>query len=113
MKATMCLLPAVLILALTGGCAIWRAPVVPPPGLLFTQYRAPLTPQVTGVPVAQKVGTHTCRYFAYSLLSFAWDDAAIAAAAKEGGLSKVYYADYDVLNILGIYTQFTVHAYGE
>jgi len=113
MRAITRLLFALLAVLLTAGCAFWRAPVVPPAGLLFTQYRAPLTPQVSGVPVAKKVGTHSTSYFAYFLYSFAWDDASIEAAARQGGLSKVYYADYEVLSVLGIYARFTVRAYGE
>ena len=113
MRVTIRLLAVLLAVLLTAGCAFWRAPVVPPGGVLFTQYRAPLTPQVSGVPVAKKVGMHTSHYFAYFLYSFAWDDASIDAAAKEGGLSRVYYADYEVLSILGLYARFTVRAYGE
>ena len=113
MRATRRLLPALLAVLLTTGCVQWQAPVVPPPGLLFTQYRAPLTPEVSGVPVTTKVGIHNSRFFGLSQYSFAWDDASIAAAAKQGGLSKVYYADYEVLNVLGIYAEFTVRAYGE
>ena len=113
MRATIRLLFVLLAVLLATGCVSWRAPVVPPAGLLFTQYRAPLTPEVSGVPVAKKVGTHSTRYVGYFLYSFAWDDASIDAAAKEGGLSKVYYADYEVLNVLGVYAEFTVRAYGE
>lgn len=113
MRATRCLLLMLLPLLLTTGCATWRAPVVPPGGLLFTQYRAPLTPQVSGVPVSEKMGEHSTYYFAYFLNSFAWDDASIEAAAEEGGLSKVYYADYELLNVMGIYARLTVRAYGE
>ncbi|MHC4789028.1 MAG: TRL domain-containing protein [Planctomycetota bacterium] len=34
-------------------------------------------------------------------------------AARNGGLTKVHYADYEILEILGIFGQFTVRAYGE
>jgi hypothetical protein len=113
MRATRRLLPALLVVLVATGCSMWKAPVVPPRGLLFTKYRAPLTPEVSGVPVTEKVGEHTSRYFAYSLFSVAWDEMDIEAAAREGGLSKVHYADYEALSILGLYAQVTVRAYGE
>ena len=116
MRLTRCLLAAAMVVLLAGGCVNWRAPIVPPAGLLFTNYRAPMTAEVSGAPVGTKVGTHSTGFFHDFLLtggSFAWDDASIEKAAANGGLSKVYYADYEVLNILGVYAQFTVRAYGE
>jgi hypothetical protein len=41
------------------------------------------------------------------------DDASIEAAARQGGLDEVAYADYEMMNVLGVYSEFTVHAYGK
>ncbi len=40
-------------------------------------------------------------------------DASIAAAMKNGGITKVQHVDYHTYNILGIYAKFTVKVYGE
>jgi len=44
---------------------------------------------------------------------FAWRDASIEAAAAEGGISTVHYADYDWLQVLTVFGQFTVIAHGD
>jgi len=111
------LLPALaaLILGATG-CGLFRAPVIPPQGILFSQVTAPLSLDFDETPVCAKHGEATSRFFhepLFTQLEFAWDKALLADAARNGGLSKVYYADYTHTNILGIYSTFTVRAYGE
>ncbi len=114
MKATRCLLALAAVAVLSSSCAApWRVPVDPPRGMLFTHYRAPLTANFGEVPVSDKVGTASTFYVDLWGYDFAWDDVSIEAAAREGGLSRVHYADYEVLQILGIFAQFTVRAYGE
>ncbi len=114
MKATRCLLALATVALLSSGCAVaWQVPVDPPRGILFSQYRAPLTANFGEVPVSEKVGTASTFYVNFFGYDFAWDDARIEAAAREGGLSRVDYADYEVMQILGIFAQFTVRAYGE
>ena len=115
MKATRCLPALAVVVALCAGCVAWKAPVVPPRGGIYTHYSAPLTLNGTPAPVCQKHGQSSTRYVAYFnfLLSVAWADAALQAAAQDGGLTKVHYADYEVLSVLGVYAEFTVRAYGE
>jgi len=115
MRTIRCLSVAAVLLAF-GGCTHWQAPVRPPVGLLFTRYRAPLTADVTGVPAAGREGTASTLFVQDIILTgqgLAWDDASIATAAREGGLTKVYYADYEVLAVLGVFGEFTVRVYGE
>lgn len=112
-----------ILLALLGaafglctGCFRWETPVQPPNGLIFTKYRAPLMQDVTDVTVATKSGESTVTYVQDVLFTgggIAWDDAAIQQAAERGGLTKVHYADYEVMSILGIFGTFKVIAYGE
>ena len=46
-------------------------------------------------------------------ISFAWmDQACLSNAAQNAGLNEIDYADYEITNILGIYQEFTVMAYG-
>lgn len=115
MKATRCLPAVAVVVALCAGCAAWKAPVVPPAGGIYTHYSAPLTLNDTPAPVCQKHGQSATSYFAlfYPFYSGAWGDAALQAAAKDGGITKIHYADYEVLSVLGVYAEFTVRAYGE
>jgi hypothetical protein len=116
MTATRRLLLPLATLLLCSGCSTWRAPVEPPRGALFTQYRAPLTADVSNVPVSGKTGVASTMYVRDIILTrqnIAWDDASIDKAARNGGLSKVHYADYEILEVLGIFGEFTVRVYGE
>ena len=44
---------------------------------------------------------------------YAAGDCSIAAAARNGGLKKIYYTDYEYFNVIGIWQKATVIAYGE
>jgi hypothetical protein len=106
------------VVILCAGCGglQWQTAVKPPIGVLVTQYRAPLTGDVAHVPVCRKMGKVSTLYFTDIFITgqdMAWEDAGIDAAALQGGLSKVHYADYEFLSVLGIFQQFTVRAYGE
>lgn len=100
------------------GCVYYQAPVVPPLGGVYTSLKAPLTPNFQKNPTGSgtaKVSQKFTHYFYEPLIthsSFAWDDVAIAKIAREGGIKEVSYADYEILNVLGIYQRFTVHVYG-
>ena len=103
------------VLALCGvlwaaaGC--FRAPVIPPTGLLFSQYNAPLTSEFDGTPAtALKTGEASST----SVLGLvAFGDCSLDAAAGAGELSTIEYCDYSYLNVLGVYQQFTVVAHGK
>lgn len=104
------------VAALCGGCFGWAAPVRPPVGFLFTHYSAPLTANATDFKVEGiKGSSHTfaLREPFVTGQGVAWAQAAVEEAARQGGLKKVYYADYEVLNVLSIYGRFTVRVYGE
>lgn len=102
-----------VIVALVGlvGCAPFRAPVVPPQGLVFSNTSAPLSTEFNqSTPASSRQGTAS----ANSVLGLvAWGDASANTAAANGGLTTINYADYKVLTILfGVYSQFTVVAHG-
>jgi len=103
------------------GCGA-RMGVAPVRGMLYTRYRAPMflrseEPGGVARPANLKVGTAT----AWNLvaprtsdtLSGGWGDVSLVAAARNGGITKISYADYEMLSILGIYNRATVYAYGE
>lgn len=98
------------------GCVQYSAAVKPPFGAVYTHFQAPLDANFDSTPVCEKQGKAQSRYIALPIywgLSVAFDDSMIAKAAENGGLKQVEYADYEIMNILGIYTEFTVHAYGK
>ena len=106
----------------TTGCGtgLYMAPVRPPTGLFFTQVRAPLTIDFNGNPsgaAATKRSSNSTHYFLQPLplplpMDFAWDDVSIKQMADEAGIEEISYADYEILNILGLYVRFTVFING-
>jgi hypothetical protein len=87
-----------------GGCATYI-----PAGALYTGGKA-------GVAVADgdlncsKVGTAESNSL-FALVT--WGDSSIQTAAKNGGISKVKYVDYEVQNILGIFGKYTTIVHGD
>ena len=106
MRGKLLLLP--LLAALCSGCVsvASQRTVVPPPGA-FADFSAPLTP-----------GTATENLYVWAwpvggILSVSVCDMALQRAVENGGLEKVYFADYHQDSFLGLFTKFTVTAYGE
>ena len=102
--------PAILAVACTAvlaaGCI--SAPFKPPMGL-YSEVSAPLSTEGNWT-----VGTKRGEASSFSVLGlFAAGDCSIAAAARNGGLKKIYHTDYEYLNVIGIWQKATVIAYGE
>jgi hypothetical protein len=90
------------------------APVVPPIGGAVTMIKAPLQvdfndPQTP--VVSPRTGSSKTRYLRVYWISIAWGDGSLDKAAA--GMQKVHYADYEFLNVVGVYQEMTFHAYGE
>jgi hypothetical protein len=80
----------------------------PATGFLYTDLKAPI--MATSNPVATKVGTAEVT----SILGIvATGDASIAAAARNGGITRISHIDYEAKSILGIFAKYTVYVYGE
>lgn len=89
--------------ALLAGCA---TPF--PVGSLYTEVNLPSG--ATGERAGSKVGTAQCM----SVLGLvATGDASIAAAMRNGGITKVSHVDWHAKNILGIIGTYTTVVYGE
>ncbi len=77
---------ALLGLFLTGCGALMTAPVVPPPGLIFTQYKAPLQTDFggeagEGTRLGTRMGTSQTQYLNIPIMgmwTFGWDDGSLA-----------------------------------
>lgn len=121
----MAALKAVAILAMgvfLGGCASSAygsavIPVKPPLGFIYGSHRAPLQTDFEATPLGSKVGTAKTKYFQDPIFTglpiAAWGNAGIEEAAKEGQITTVTHVDYEILNVLGIYMEFTVRAFGD
>jgi hypothetical protein len=83
---------------------------MPPTGLIVTSVSAPLDTDMKTTPKKIQVGESS----SISILGLvAFGDASMEAAAMDGGLKTIEYADYNYFSILGIFHKFTVRAYGE
>ena len=117
MKRPLLIFAVLSLAAGLNGCRSFTAPVKPPAGILYTDYKAPLMIDYKGGSFGSKKGNSTSRYLRipnpWVQADFAWSDAAMRSAAMEGGITTIKGADYEFLNVLGIYQQFTVYVYGD
>ena len=99
------------ILSVATGCAgFYVAPVIPPPGFLYSEYSAPIDVDANPTKRGKKVGRAFTESFAGL---FARGDASVYAAARDGGISTIRSIDYEFVNYVGLYSKFTVVVYGE
>jgi len=99
------------------GCVAYRAPVKPPQGILWTEFRAPLMFPKAGTTVADLDGCkrhtkHICLPVFRPSLSGTWQGMALAAAVEEAGFDEVLYADYRLMSVLGVYAELELNLYG-
>jgi len=94
--------------------AMIKAPVAPPGGLLFTRFSAPLSLKFHSTPVTARVATSSTIFIREPFLgtSWAWGDASVQSAARNGGMNTIEYADYDFTEVLGLVMVTTVRVYG-
>ncbi|CAN5449336.1 hypothetical protein BH09SUM1_BH09SUM1_06120 [soil metagenome] len=90
------------------GCL--QAPVMPPIGLIYTGYTAPLDYDQEESMVGSKDGMSET---ASVLGLVAWGDGSIKTAAQNGGINKIHGADYEYFNVLGIYQRYRTVVHGE
>ena len=106
----------------TGGRPIPKAAVIPPWGFIFTQYKAPLEYRLThddgvGTPIGSTGPSSTAEVIYINPwplipVSIAFGDTGVQEAARSSALNEVYYTDYEFMTVLGVFSNFKVHAYG-
>lgn len=76
-------------------------------GSLYTDVQGPLSagPAATGSKRGEAKAT--------GIIGIALGDVSIETAMKNGGITKVHHVDVKVMNILGIYAEYTTIVYGE
>jgi len=96
--------------AVVGLSGCYTAPVMPPIGWVYTGIEAPLDIDQDNSKVSAKSGEAS----SMSILGLvAVGDCSIETAAEEGNISTITGADYEYVNILGIYQNFTTVVHGE
>lgn len=88
------------------------------PGCLYVHTVQPLTPDMHRTPLSkvEKTGTMSVItvppvFGGYPLA--AWGNDAIGKVAKQEGMTEVYFADMELMIILGIWNEYTIHVYGK
>jgi len=100
------------------GCATYIAPVIPPRAFIITNFKAPLTTNYNGNPAgsnAKKYSKSETHWFwdcFITGLQIGWGDADIESIARKVNMQEVSFADYEFLQIFGIYAKFTINLYG-
>ena len=103
MKRAAFLVLALALVAPLSGCMPTRSPAI---GLLYTDVMGPID---TEGSLGSKKG-EACSQSILSLV--AQGDSSIAAAAKDGGITKITSVDHHSTNILGIIGTFCTIVYG-
>lgn len=94
------------VFLLTGCGAYATAPVT---GVLISDVSAPVA-----VGMADKTPSKHGESSVTSIFGlFAWGDASIKAAVSKASIKKIYWVDYQSVNVLGLYSKYIVHVYGE
>ena len=97
-----------------------KAPIVPPTGLVWTSYRAPLTVGPTdfgskkGQATSHQIGLPPLPFYGLTrgVSLFAWGDASKQTAARQGGITEIEHADYRMQIFVFVYKRFTTEVYG-
>jgi hypothetical protein len=83
-----------------------------PAGLIYTRVTVPLDVSLDETPVHTDRASESWNTFQY-YVQVDWGSDAPGDIAKQYGFTRVYYADLEVLSVLGIWTQRWAHVYGE
>lgn len=88
------------------------------PGFIYTNITVPLTEDMDHTPRGTRLAALDTKQLKEPItrfnLSAQWDSRAIGDAAREAGLSTIYYADMKTISILGgVWKQEIVRVWGE
>jgi hypothetical protein len=86
--------------------------LLPGCGLIYTHVVIPLDINADDAPVQEINGRSDWKTFQY-FVRVDWNSSAIADAAHAAGITRIYYADLEILSILGgLWSQQTAIVYG-
>jgi hypothetical protein len=99
----------------------FKSAVVPPPGIVYSDFKAPQRAATAGTlgtrkgtAMVQSIGLPPLPFPGLStgVNLFSWGDASTEEAKRDGGVSRVTHVDYDFRMILMIYRRYTTEVYG-
>ena len=107
-----------MLLPLIGGClAVGRVDSSILRGKIFTHIRVPYTTDIHNTPVTDTHSNGIIIHIEEPVSGYGlyakFNSIAIGDIAKQHGLSKVYFADIEFFNVLGIWKHEKLHLYGE
>lgn len=79
--------------------------------LLFTNTTIPLDVNASGLELTGESGTRNTNHWSYAV-TVEWDGRGIGQIAREQGFERVDFADLEVFQLLGVWTERTVCIYG-
>ncbi len=81
-------------------------------GALYSHVTVPLDVNLNRTPVVQAEAKDASHIFQY-YVRVDWGTNGLGDIAKQHGFKKIHYADLETLSVLGFWTQYTAHVYGE
>lgn len=97
-----------VVFSFTGCGAYATSPVT---GFLVTDVSSPIG---VGSGIRENLTVKIGNTSAHSLFGlFAWGDASIQTAAKDGNIRQISYVDAHSVNVFGLYSKYTVKVYGQ
>ncbi len=117
-KVKTIMVSCLLFFLLLGGCSYYdRFVGGAPTGRVFTNIRVPYTLDLDNTPVtnihANGLIIHIEEPVSGYGLYTEFNSNAIGDIAKKHGLTKVYFADIEIFDVLGIWHHERLHIYGE
>ena len=110
MRTCTWLVAAALLVGAVGCAGFYVAPVMPPGGLIFSAVKAPMGVEFNNTSVPGKTGVASSS----SILGLiAFGDASSKTAAQSAGITRIDHADYEMFNVLGVYSKFTTVVHGQ
>lgn len=99
----------------------YKAPVIPPLGLIYSRVKAPLSARPTAV--GPKTGQATSHHISLPPLPFpglwtgidlfSWGDASENTALADGGITEASQVDYEFESYFWVYKTFTLEVTGQ
>lgn len=110
MKALLAVAAVAVVGLSTTGCL--TAPVVPPTGIIYSGFQAPLDYENADSAVSPTLKSGKAS--SHNVLGLvAWGDSSLEAAAADGGIATATTADYDYFNVLFVYQRYTTIVRGQ
>ena len=107
-----------LFILLLGGCSSFNEFVGgPPTGVVFTHIRVPYTLDLDNTPVTNIHANGLIIHIEEPVSGYGFyaefNSNALGDIAKKHGLTKLYFADIEIFDVLGVWHHEKIHLYGE